>query len=359
MNVVSSSVLNEQGKFFTSIERGGILLRPELEQPQEAMGVLNPAVAGDYLIYRAVEKNNYSRLMAASLHIHMNHDGFSIHAQKLNRVILEPTEEYELSPDGKGGVEDPRITPLPDGGFAMFYTAYGLSVNQNHMPVVALATSPDGLTWKRHGRITFAPYHHGTTTIDFNTIPNKDTVLFSEKINGKYALYFRPMLTPEQAKAWSLPWRSIWYAESDQLEGPWGNQKLVLDPQFDWEHDGIGPGIPPIHFTSLWLNVYHGFTQKNPLGGRKYNAGIFTTPHNDPTLVTYHSPIAVLEPEVREEIFGTVSHVVFPTGAWPLPQENNKLAVFWGAADMCIMWGILHLPFSKGVPSVWPRHTAG
>ncbi len=342
------------------IERGGILLEPDQNNPHEAEGILNPAVAGNYLLYRAVGEGNYSRIMAATLHSQASEHGVEIRATKLYQVVLEPEQPYELAPTGRGGIEDPRVTELPDGSFVMFYTAYGRAEGfKKQTPVVAVATSRDGLTWERHGRMVYDLYNHQEgQVVDFNTIPNKDTVLFSEKINGRYALLHRPMFIHTQAAQLSVPWRGIWYADSESLTGPWGNHRLLLQPEYEWENGGVGAGAPPIHLRDMWVHIYHGFTKRRrDRRGQRYNAGVFTTPHDDPLTIAFRSDHTILEPQLLPEQIGTVPHVVFPTAVWQEDEQKNTLAIFWGAADTRIMWGVLYLPSDVLAAEADGRHT--
>ena len=340
------------------IERGGTLLSPDPHDPREVEGILNPAIAGDYLLYRAVGRGNYSRLMVAKLATTAIKNKQVITAHKLNKVVMEPTTAYELAREGHGGIEDPRVTRLPDGSLVMFYTGYGQDVGfTKQTPVVAVATSDDSLTWQRQGRLLFAKYNHHGQEIDFNAIPNKDTVLFPEKLNGRYTLLHRPMFTRQQAAAYRLPWRGIWYAEADTLAGPWDNNTLILAPRYNWENGGVGAGVPPIHLKDVWVHIYHGFTKGRP-GHRRYSAGVFITPHNEPQRVIYRSNCAILEPLTAEEIAGTVPHVVFPTAVWQSSTVPNTLAIFWGAADTRIMWGTLQLPSEVLAASADAHHTA-
>lgn len=334
------------------IERVRMLLEPDLADERESGGILNPAVAGAYLLYRAVGRGNYSRVMAAKLVTEETKEGTQILAKRLGRVVLEPEESYEQIDDRHGGIEDPRVTELADGTYVMFYTGYGKPEGfLKQAPVVAVATSRNSLDWQRHGRIKFALYDHNGSTIDFNVIPNKDTVLFSEKMNNRYVLLHRPMLTRDQATKFQLPWRAIWYAESDLLTGPWGNHKLVLTPKYDWEQGGVGAGVPPIHLNDIWLHVYHGFVL--PGDGRphrRYSAGVFMTPHSDPSQVIFRTECSLLEPSIPAEKEGIVPNVVFPTAVWQQNTEPDNLALFWGAADTRIMWGTLRLPSEAQKP---------
>lgn len=345
-----------QSEFF--IIRGGVLLEPEPNDERDSEGTLNPAVAGNCLLYRAVGRGNYSRLMAARLTATQTPGGLvHISARKLHRVVLEPQTAYERTRSGSGGIEDPRVAHLPGGPYVMFYTGYGRAAGfKKRSPVVAVATSNDGLNWHREGRLIFAQHVHQGRLIDFNQIANKDTVLFSEPIKGHYALLHRPMFSRQQAHSLNVPWRAIWYAEADTLLGPWGSHQLVLQPQYDWENGGVGAGVPPLHLSNAWLHIYHGFTKVRAT--RRYSAGVFMTPHDEPARVIYRAASALLEPSNPAEQFGTVPRVVFPTAVWQYSADPTTLAVFWGAADTRIMWGILHVPKRVAAADAGGQHLA-
>src|SRR5512140_2319596 len=93
--------------------RQGVVLTPDLADPYEAGGVLNPAAASlgglTYLLYRSVAltPHNYSRILTATCRL-LQPGAFEVN--RLHKIALEPAEPYELWADGKGGgVEDPRI----------------------------------------------------------------------------------------------------------------------------------------------------------------------------------------------------------------------------------------------------------
>ncbi len=86
-------------------------MEPELGNPMEAGGVLNPASARGrdgqlYLFPRLVARGNYSRIGIAR--VRFKETGDPVGVERLG-IALEPEADYELRPDG-GGCEDPRIT---------------------------------------------------------------------------------------------------------------------------------------------------------------------------------------------------------------------------------------------------------
>ena len=109
------------------LRRLGMLMEPELGNPLEAEGVLNPAAVrgpdGDlYLFPRMLAKGNYSRIGIAR--VLFNEAGDPVGVERLG-VALEPEADYELRSDGSGGCEDPRITFVgPLQRYLMTYTAW-------------------------------------------------------------------------------------------------------------------------------------------------------------------------------------------------------------------------------------------
>src|SRR5277367_634472 len=106
------------------LQRLGMLMEPEPDNPFEVEGVLNPAVArgtdGElYLFPRLVAKGNYSRIGIAR--VQFNKAGDPSGVERLG-IALEPETDYERRSDGSGGCEDPRITFVePLGRYVMTY----------------------------------------------------------------------------------------------------------------------------------------------------------------------------------------------------------------------------------------------
>ena len=109
------------------LQRLGTVMEPELGNPQEIEGVLNPAAVrgpdGElYLFPRLVARGNYSRIGIAR--VKFNAAGDPVGVERLG-IALEPEADYERRPDGSGGCEDPRITFGEDiKGYVMTYTAF-------------------------------------------------------------------------------------------------------------------------------------------------------------------------------------------------------------------------------------------
>ena len=90
--------------------------------------------------------------------------------------VLLPDRPYDNL-----GVEDARLTKVGENYFLM-YTAYGSASPRNKIRI-ALASTRDFVRWEKHGLLKG----------DFNTIDNKNAMLFEHPVDGKYLMLHRPM----------------------------------------------------------------------------------------------------------------------------------------------------------------------
>jgi predicted GH43/DUF377 family glycosyl hydrolase len=328
-------------------------MTPREGEPTEAWGVLNPATArrgqDTFLFARLVAEGNYSRIGHAR--VVFDGDGSPVGVERLG-MALEPAEAWELHAGG-GGVEDPRITYIPRlGRWVMTYTAYGPLG-----PRIGIAASADLEHWERLGPVTFA-YQAGLGT-DLGLCPNKDAMLFPEPVpdprgEPAYALLHRPMwdlslFVPVEAELLPAgledPRPGIWisYAPAAAVERDlaeltrFGQHRRVAMPERGWEALKIGGGTPPIRVDEGWLVITHGASGRLTRGldlqpHVRYSAGALILDPHDVSRVVARSPEPLLEPELPEEVAGTVGNVVFPTAIEPAADGVGH-DVYYGMAD--------------------------
>ena len=165
-------------------------MEPRPGDPNEVEGVLNPAAARArdgqlYLFPRLVARGNYSRIGIAR--VLFDNAGDPIGVERIG-IALEPEADYELSGNGGGGCEDPRIVYVePLQYYVMTYTALS-----RHGPRIAIAVSDDLLNWRRIGLATFHPYHG----IAFDGVDNKDASVFSTHIPDPFGQALHRLLAP-------------------------------------------------------------------------------------------------------------------------------------------------------------------
>ncbi len=230
-------------------------------------------------------------------------DGFSFRVRP--EPFMVPAVEPPFSEYERFGVEDPRITPL-EGSYYITYSAYS-----PHGVRIGLARTDDFVSVERVTFITQADY--------------RNTVLFPEKIAGRYAKLDRP-------HSEITPW-SIWISYSPDLRH-WGDSQVVIRPvTYHWDEMKIGPGAPPIKTSRGWLSIYHGVF--GTMDGSVYRLGVALHDLDDPAKVVGVADRWILQPEDAWERVGYVHNVVFTCGA--VPEEDGTLKLYWGGADtvMC------------------------
>jgi predicted GH43/DUF377 family glycosyl hydrolase len=334
-----------------ALTRRGVVMSPDLNDPNEVEGVLNPASGRDaegrlWLLPRLVAAGNVSRVGLAEVKVE---DGVPVGVRR-EAVVLEPDAAWERGAH-HSGVEDPRVTWMADLGLhLMTYVAYGPLG-----PKPALAVSEDLRTWRRLG-----PFHfefQAQLDSDLNLYPNKDLVIFPEPMPGpggrlSYAVLHRPM--------WDLDWiapgagtvlpagltddrPAIWisYVSVEDVAKDISNfahlsgHRLVALPQFDFEALKIGAGPVPIRIPEGWLLIHHGVSGQLISGFDQqqrvhYRTGAMILSADDPAIVLARTAEPLLAPETDDERSGIVPNVVFPTA---IEVIDGRTFVFYGMAD--------------------------
>jgi predicted GH43/DUF377 family glycosyl hydrolase len=355
MNIGRQAEAAPPGTVPFRLERRGVVMTPLPGEPTEAWGVLNPATARreeeTHLFPRIVAERNFSRIGHAR--VVFDASGTPVDVERLG-TALEPEEAWELHAGG-GGVEDPRITYVPRlERWIMTYSAFG-----PFGPRIGLAASADLERWERLGPVSFA-YDPGLAT-DLNLYPNKDALLFPEPVadpSGSlaYAMLHRPMWDLSLARpgegeplpaGLTDPRPGIWvsFVAAAAVEADlraltrFERHRLVALPKRAWEALKIGGGTPPIRIAEGWLVLYHGVAGKlvRSLLSQpdvRYCAGALVLDAADVTRVVARSVEPLLEPELPEELIGTVGNVVFPTAIEPAQNgDASAFDVYYGMAD--------------------------
>jgi predicted GH43/DUF377 family glycosyl hydrolase len=365
------------------LQRLGTIMEPEVGNPQEIEGVLNPAaVRGPdghlYLFPRLVAQGNFSRIGIAR--VTFNQAGDPCGVQRLG-IALEPETDYERTSQG-GGCEDPRVTFVePLQRYVMSYAALS-----SLGPRIAFAISEDLFHWKRLGLASFAPYG----SIDFVHVDNKDASLFPIAIPNhvgkmQMALLHRPLFpgsTPEEivcqdcSRVVDLNHESIWISYCPMPDWPdepvdrltersgggsaigiriqqlglFNSHYRLATPVAPWEILKIGGGPPPIMTRHGWMIIYHGVSEIPNSGTEEhklcYSAGVMVLSRDHPHEILYRSAEPILKPELPQEKAGTVPNIVFPTGIDRRDDIGlpDRFDIYYGMADSRIGVARLDLP---------------
>jgi predicted GH43/DUF377 family glycosyl hydrolase len=210
-------------------------------------------------------------------------------------------------PEELWGIEDPRITYLPElSKYAIVYTAYTSSG-----PGVALALTEDFHYFERYGMI-MPP-------------EDKDAALLPHRIGGYWVLVHRPV---------SYHGAHIWMSYSPDLLY-WGSHKLMLEARLGgwWDANKIGLSPPPIETPQGWLVIYHGVRQTS--AGSLYRLGLALFDLHTPERCLKRSNEWIFGPEELYERRGDVDNVVFPCG-YTIAPDGDTIHLYYGAADTSI-----------------------
>ncbi|MGZ9108271.1 MAG: glycoside hydrolase family 130 protein [Micavibrio sp.] len=222
---------------------------------------------------------------------------------------LDGVDLLPHGPDEEYGLEDCRVTAI-NGVFHLTYTAvYG---DQGVvMPQPHLITTKDFKTFDRWGKIFDGP--------------DKNAILFPEKIAGQYVALHRPQ---------GAGHADIILTRSDDLKNWEAGQHLTLDGEaLRGKHRG--PGAPPIRTERGWLLLTHK-RSVNPNRGTQNSPFIYTghalmLDGEDPTKIIGWLDGPVIAPKENFEVNGYFGNVVFPTGL--IRRNKGALYVSYGAAD--------------------------
>jgi predicted GH43/DUF377 family glycosyl hydrolase len=224
-------------------------------------------------------------------------------------IDREPTlrPEPDLYPEELWGIEDPRITYVPEiGKYAVAYTAFSRGG-----PGVALALTEDFRRFERCG-LVMQP-------------DDKDAALLPNRIDGNFALVHRPA-TDSGAH--------IWISYSPDLRN-WGGHKLMLPARKGawWDANKVGLSPPLIETARGWLVIYHGVRQT--AAGCLYRLGLALFALDRPDHCLARGDAWVFGPEAPYEREGDVGNVAFPCG-YTLGADGDTINLYYGAADTSI-----------------------
>ncbi|KRT64262.1 MAG: glycosidase [Chloroflexi bacterium CSP1-4] len=272
--------------------------------PYRANSVFNPGAAlvdGEtILLMRVEDRRGLSHLTVAR-----SRDGLTGWTCDPEPGLRAAPERH---PEEVWGLEDPRLTWLPEEGhWVIAYTAFS-----RRGPLVSLATTTDFRTFTRLGPV-MPP-------------EDKDAALFPRRFDGRWLLVHRP--TPLVGGA------HIWTSASPDLRY-WGDQHLLLEAREGgwWDARKIGLGPPPLETPDGWLIMYHGV--RTTASGSLYRSGLALLDLEEPNVVLNRSDDWVLGPEAPYERAGDVADIVFPCG-WVHDEGTDTLRVYYGAADTSV-----------------------
>lgn len=263
-------------------------------------GATRLADGSTLLLCRVEDRRGHSHLCVAR-----SENGIDAWQIDLQPTLLPDPRNY---PEEIWGIEDPRITFLPDlEKYAITYTSFSRGG-----PGVSLALTEDFVTFQRVGDI-MPPW-------------DKDAALLPRRFNGLWQLIHRPTTTGHGAH--------IWLSASPDLIH-WGDHKLILEARKGswWDAHKIGLSPPPIETDRGWLVLYHGV--RETAAGSIYRLGLALFDLENPAHCLLRGDEWIFGPEESYEMSGDVGEVVFPCG-YTIGDDGDTLNLYYGAADTAI-----------------------
>ncbi len=251
------------------------------------------------LLCRAEDRRGHSHLCAARS------------ADGVGGWVIDPQPtlrpDPERHPEELWGIEDPRITFVPElGKYAVAYTAFGESG-----PGVSLALTEDFVTFERCG-LVMQP-------------DDKDAALLPRRVNGMFALVHRPVADTAA---------HVWISYSPDLRS-WGGHRMMLEARRGawWDAGKVGLSPPLIETERGWLMIYHGV--RHTPAGCLYRLGAALFDLEQPDRLLLRGDEWIFGPEAPYETRGDVAYVTFPCGT-TIGADGDTLHLYYGAADTCI-----------------------
>ena len=294
----------------------------------EAGSVLNGTVIRGldgtiHMLYRATNGVEFGTAgeYVSSIGIADSTDG--VRFTRRAEPLIVPDHTYEVGL----GCEDPRVVFL-DGEYYMYYTAVE-GTPPDIKVRIALATSPDLKTVKKHG------------IVGPKGAPSKAATLFPERVDGKY-LWFFTWLS-------DTPGATILHTVFDDLEAvrnpPPGHVAAAVE---DYDRSAVlipgdrvelakvrvrrGPelGAPPIRTEAGWLFFYcNSDSEIEP----EWQISAALLDVDEPWRVIAKTPEPLITPQTVEELDGVVNRVTFPSGALVI---DGTVHLYYGSGDQGI-----------------------
>lgn len=221
----------------------------------------------------------------------------------------EPTlsPEPDAYPEELWGIEDPRITFVPElGKYAVAYTAFGRGG-----PGVSIALTEDFRRFERLGLVMQAD--------------DKDAALLPRRVHGSFALLHRPIADSGA---------HVWISFSPDLR-TWGGHKLMLEARKGgwWDANKVGLSPPLIETPRGWLMIYHGVRRTG--AGHLYRLGLALFSIENPEHCLLRGDSWIFGPSAPYEREGDVGYVAFPCG-YTIGDDGDRLNLYYGAADTSV-----------------------
>ena len=227
-------------------------------------------------------------------------------------ILIEDTDEEETN------VYDMRLTEHEDGYIYGVFCSESKDSSVNDLSaakaVAAIIRTKDMKNWERLDNL-----------ITLRSPQQRNVVLHSEFVDGKYAFYTRPMDSFIETGSGS----GIGFGLCDDItHAVIDEEKMTSLRKYHTITEAKnGEGAPPIKTDRGWIHIAHGV--RNTAAGLRYVIYVFATDLNDPSKVIAEPSGYFLAPKGEERI-GDVSNVAFTNG---IIEDDGMVYIYYASSD--------------------------
>jgi predicted GH43/DUF377 family glycosyl hydrolase len=298
----------------------------------EEYATFNPAavVRGGkvWLLYRAEDASGEVRIGGHTSRIGLAESADGVRFTRRPAPVLYPDRDVQARYEWPGGVEDPRVVESDDGTYVLTYTQWNYDV-----PRLAVATSRDLVTWRKHGpafaRADSAGKWRGVESKSGAILCRVEGErLVATRVNGKYWMYF------------NVP--DILVATSDDLvnwtplEDANGRPLRVLSPRPGYFDSWLVEAGPPAILTQRGIVLLYNAGNLGRWGDptlpeRVYTGGQALFDARNPVRLLARSDAPFIRPTEPYERTGQYAEgTTFVEGLVPF---RGRWLLYYGTAD--------------------------
>jgi len=297
----------------------------------EAYATFNPAAlvrnGRVHLLYRAEDATGARMIGGHTSRIGLAESSDGLHFTRRTAPVMQPERDAQARYEWPGGTEDPRLVETEDGRYIMTYTQWNGDV-----PRLAVASSPDLLTWTKHGP-AFARVRDGkflrteskSGAILVRVVGDR---LVAAKVNGKFWMYYNvphvQIATSDDLINWT------------PLEDADGTALKVLSPRAGYFDSWLVEAGPPAILTDRGIVLLYNAGNLGVNGDPSMPARIYT---GGQALYDARNPIKLLDrtdvPFIRptEDYEKTGQYIEGTTFVEAMIPFRGRWFLYYGTAD--------------------------